>query len=52
MLAWLRRISFDEAYGKLERLRAIDRQGELSRKGGEAIFARCVPSELNLRFGH
>ena len=45
LLAWLRRTTFDEEYDRLERMRAIDRQGVLSGRGGEALFAwaRSLP---------
>ena len=39
LLAWLRRTTFDEEYDRLERMRAIDRRGVLSGRGGEALFA-------------
>ena len=38
LLAWIRRCSFEEAYSRLEGLRAIDRAGVLSRRGGSDIF--------------
>ena len=39
LLAWIRRCSFNEAYDRLEGLRAIDRAGVLNRKGGNDMHA-------------
>ena len=44
LLAWLRRTTFDEECDRLERMRAIDRRGVLSRRGGEALFAWACSS--------
>ena len=39
LLAWIKRTDFDQEYTRLEGLRAIDRQGVLKRRGGEALFS-------------
>ena len=47
LLAWIRRCSFEEAYSRLEGLRAIDRAGVLSRRGGSDIF-KWARSQVNI----
>ena len=39
LLAWLRRTNFDHEYDRLEGMKAVDRQGVLRRRGGEALFS-------------
>ena len=39
LLAWIKRTDFDQEYTRLEGLRAIDRQGVLKRRGGDALFS-------------
>ena len=47
LLAWIRRCSFEEAYSRLEGLRAIDQAGVLSRRGGSDIF-KWARSQVNI----